>query len=278
MTSSLSTNSTSYVPTSSAVYSLKSTMDTLSSEIQSMQDRMNPNNRYESKNLGTWSSVSDVDTFLSRFNHDNLYKDGDTELAVGNTISFNVLSSPVKWYIAGFDLEHNQTAADGTTYDNGYGICLIPVSYINSNATTYHDNISTLNGYISSDMHTKKIPYYVPDLNKILGSHLVQRNVLLSSSKDNSTGHSNGYTWTTAYGTLMSVGQCTGTFASHKTKYDDGEANYKLPLFDHIGIAYQNYWLRNYYGSQAYYVSYDSNIRTNTVNGTCYLRPMIYIR
>ena len=23
-------------------------------------------------------------------------------------------------------MEHNQIAADGTTYDNGYGICLIP--------------------------------------------------------------------------------------------------------------------------------------------------------
>ena len=85
-------------------------------------------------------------------------------------------------------------------------------------------------------MHTSHLPDIVTNLQNVLGSHIVQRNVLLSSSVD-SNYHSNAYTWTTAYATLMSIGQITGTFAANRNKYDDGEANYKLPLFN-----YENYW------------------------------------
>ena len=83
-------------------------------------------------------------------------------------------------------------------------------------------------------MHTTTLPTVVTKLKTVLDTHVVNRNVLLSSSVDR-TG-STAYTWTTADATLMSVGQMTGTFASHNNKYDDGEANYKLPLFN-----YENY-------------------------------------
>lgn len=68
--------------------------------------------------------------FLSRFTHENNYKDGDIELAVGNRLwigdGSSISSSYKLWIIAGFDIEYNQTAADGTTYMNGHGIALIP--------------------------------------------------------------------------------------------------------------------------------------------------------
>lgn len=126
-------------------------------------------------------------------------------------------------------MEHNQLAADGTTFDNGYGICMIPRTKLTT-ATWNTDSI--LDGaYNSSTMHTSHLPGIVTKLQRVLGSHIVQRNVLLSSSVDRN-GYSNAYTWTTAYATLMSIGQMTGTFTENENNYDDGKANYKLPIFN----------------------------------------------
>ena len=77
-----------------------------------------PNERYESKYLGTWSSSTDMDVFFNRFNHDTNYKDGETKLSLGNYVTINDGTYNVQWEIAGFDMEHNQSAADGTVYDN----------------------------------------------------------------------------------------------------------------------------------------------------------------
>ena len=55
-----------------------------------------------------------------------------TPAKLGNYIQFYYDSRfSAEWEIAGFNCEHNQTAADGTVYDNGYGILLIPKTYIN---------------------------------------------------------------------------------------------------------------------------------------------------
>ena len=275
-------NSNDYVPTSALMYSMQADIDALDTAVQQLQFELdNPNKRYESISLGTWSSVSDVDTFLSRFNHGNVYKDGNTKLALGNYVTIQDGTYNAIWEIAGFDLEHNQTAADGTVYDNGYGICLIPKTY----ATTGKWNLeNTLTGaYMSSTMHTSVIPSIHTELRYILGSHLVQRNVLLSSDID-SDWHSNAYTWTTSYATLMSVGQMTGTFAANRNKYDDGEANYKLPLFDHEKYyTSSTLWTRcisGGYGSYGAYTVYSNNtlITAYNVVGTYGVRPLIYIR
>ena len=67
-----------------------------------------------------------MNTFFSRFNRSTVYKDGNTKLRVGNYVTIQDGTYNAVWEIAGFDMEHNQTAADGTVYDNGYGICMIP--------------------------------------------------------------------------------------------------------------------------------------------------------
>ena len=142
-----------------------------------------------------------------------------------------------------------------------------------------------------------------PALQSILGSHLINRNVLLSSSISSiDESGASAYKWTTAYCTLMSVCQITGSFGNHCTKYDDGEANYKLPLYNFISYYYTNdnynYWLRNTWGSYGpdqgssagrycAYRTYTDNyydtgkgyyVVNNTTNGSYGVRPMIYIR
>ena len=181
-------------------------------------------------------------------------------------------------------MESNQLAADGTTYDNGYGICLIPQNPL----TTAKWNASnTIEGaYKSSTMHTSHLPNIVTNLQNVLGSHIVNRNVLLSSSVD-SKYHSNAYTWTTAYATLMSVGQMTGTFAANRNKYDDGEANYKLPIFNSKDFKIGSYfWSRGVWGkgpSDSGYCAWevigaDYVVNFRRVNNTCGVRPLIYLR
>ena len=251
-----------------------------------MNDQLDPNKRYESKSLGTWSSTSDVDTFLSRFNHDNLYKDGDTELALGNYVTIEDGANNV-WEIAGFDMEHNQLAADGTTYDNGYGICMVPKTYAGASFRFYrYSEIVPPSGYSSASIHHTDIPNIVTQLENVLASHIVERNVLLSTAIDDDSGKgwSASYSWKNTKATCMSVGQLTGTFASNRNSYDDGEATYKLPLFDHEDFKTgHDFWTRGIYGHDdgtfcAFKVSDVGAIEKYHVYYTCRIRPMIYIR
>ena len=270
-------NSNNYVPTSALMYSMQADIDALSEKIANLQFQLDPpNERYESVNLGTWSSISDVDTFFSRFNHNNNYKDGRTKLSLGNYVTIKDGTYNAIWEIAGFDMESNQLAADGTTFDNGYGICLIPRTQLTTGQ--WNTSNTTAGGYKSSYMHTTVLPGIVTKLKTILGSHIVNRNVLLSSSTDRN--YSNAYTWTTAYATLMSIGQMTGTFAANKNKYDDGEANYKLPIFNSKEYGTGSYfWSRGVSGSSYAWLAYGVGSISSYDTGVSYgVRPLIYLR
>ena len=239
-----------------------------------------PNTRYKSQNLGTLSSTADVDNFLYRCCHDTGYY-GAT---IGSYVTINDGVYNKEWVIAGFDMEHNATAADGSTYDNGYGICLIPKKSLGN--AKWGD--STIKGCNGSTINTSTLPTVANNLKKVLGDHLVLRNVLLSSARDSSY-YASAYEWTTAHCTLMSMGQVTGTFASNSNKYDDGEANYKLPLFNYETWSFDVWaWLRGLHGDfDGGIVGYNFNVYgLTTSGGSDYkycnssngLRPLIYIR
>ena len=259
---------------------MKQKINSLNDTIVNLEYQIdNPNDRnYTSTNLGTWSSVSDVDTFFSRFNRSNNYKDG-IELRVGNYVTIQDGTYNAIWEIAGFDMENNQLAADGTVYDNGYGICMIPQTKVTSGK--WNTSNTTTGGYKSSYMHTTVLPGIVTKLKTILGSHIVNRNVLLSSSIGGiSESSANAYTWTTAYATLMSIGQMNGTFAARNTKYDDGEANYKLPIFNSKDFKTgSHFWSRGVEGSGiAWYVSNSGSLSGGNTSNAIGVRPLIYLR
>ena len=317
-TSSTQVNSNDYIPTSALIYSMNQTLtslndasnklgvqiyntkyavggiptksqfsanDTIQSIIIKMLgdkgqrpiDTSTPNTRYEVKNLGTWSSIKDVDTFLDACNHDTGYY-GAT---IGSYVTINDGTYNKQWIIAGFDMEHNHKASDGKIKDNGYGICLIPKTSLGN--AKWGDN--TIKGYNGSTINTSTLPTVANNLKKVLGSHLIKRNVLLSSARD-SRYYASAYTWTTAYCTLMSVGQITGTFANNRNKYDDGEANYKLPLFNYETWSFDAYaWLRgldgdheNFDGGLVYRLLTAGVSTWHYCSWSCGLRPLIYIR
>ena len=241
-------------------------------------DSSTPNTRYKSQNLGTWSSVSDVDNFLYSCCHNTGYY-GAT---IGSYVTIKDGVYNKEWVIAGFDCEKNHKASDGNTKDNGYGICLIPKKSLGNYVW---DSNSTEKGYGGSEINKNTLPVVANNLRKVLGNHLVQRNVLLSNSRDSSSPwYTNGYAWTTAYCTLMSIGQVTGTFASNKNKYDDGEANYKLPLFNYETWSFDAWaWLRGLYGNFSYVgvvygLTTSGGSDWHYCNGSYGLRPLIYIR
>ena len=282
--SSTQINSTSYIPTSALAYSMQQQITSLNDALTELTPKPatdDPNTRWNNSGY-TWSSTSDVDTFFNRFNHNNNYSDGDTKLNLGDTITINDGTYNAVWMIAGFDMEHNQTAADGTVYDNGYGICMIAS---NSVISAKWNDTNTLNGaYKSSTIHTSTLPTIVTKLKNVLGNHIINRNVLLSSGTDTTNYYSNAYTWTTSYATLMSVGQLTGEFARYRNKYDDGEANYKLPLFNYMDYnTGSGFWSRgicgiynNYYEAWNFYNDFIDFCFVNA--STSGVRPLIYLR
>ena len=320
-TSSTQVNSNDYIPTSALIYSMNQTLtslndasnklgvriyntkyavggiptksqfaatDTVQSIIIKMLgdmgqrpiDSSTPNTRYKVKNLGTWSSVSDVDNFLYSCCHDTGYY-GAT---IGSYVTIKDGTYNKEWVIAGFDCEYNHKASDGTIKDNGYGICLIPKKSLGGFIWSNNSDGYASKGYYGSTMNKTTLPMISNALKKVLGDHLVLRNVLLSSDREGvSPYYANGYTWTTAYCTLMSTGQVTGTFASNTNKYDDGEANYKLPLFNYETWSFDDFaWLRGlctYGGNSGIYGFTTSGSSSyKGCSNVCGLRPLIYIR
>ena len=139
-------------------------------------------------------------------------------------------------------------------------------------------------------MHTTTLPAVANNLKNVLGDHLINRNVLLGNSI-NTTKDTFSYIWTTSYCTLMSGCQLTGKIGEYWNSYDDGEANYKLPLFDYttFRITTSTYWIRGRYynsingiGYHTFY-SFKEGGPIEIGAGPCEnsnigVRPMIYIR
>ena len=246
---------------------------------------------YTSSTVYTINSLSDTNNFCNTYNHDNGYNG----LKLGQRVQINDGTYNKAWYIAGFDCEYNHTASDGSIKDNGYGICLIPT--LNLGTDAWDNSQLEYHPYISSTMHTSTLPTIANNLKNVLGSHLINRNVLLSSEVSN-----RGVTklsWNTSYCTLLSIFQCDGIGTSDHmgSIADDGEANYKLPLFNfryYITCEENNNKdiynsltcnLRNVGTNYTYYISFHAagnmaypRIVTIDITNNRPIRPMIYIR
>ena len=239
-----------------------------------------PNTRYKSQNLGTWSSTADVDNFLNECNHNTKYYGA----ALGSYVTIKDGTYNKEWVIAGFDCERYRGASDNSMYDNGYGICLIPKISLGD---VVWDSRSTENGYYGSEINKITLPTVATNLQKVLGSHLILRKVLLSSAKainsPNYFATASAYTWTTAYCTLMSSCQITGKLASNENKYDDGEANYILPFFKYKTPSFLGGWawlrgISDRYANQGAYNSGTEGAGHSVCTAKRSLYPLIYIR
>ena len=237
----------------------------------------------------TISSVSDANTFCNRFNNASGYKDSSATLHLGDKITIKDGTYNKTWVVAGFDMEHNQVAADGTTYDNGYGICLLPIGVVTT--SKYYTDGSDTNyyySYIVSNVHMTVIPAIISKLQTVLGSHLVERNVLLSSRIElngSEVDENMECVWTKSYGTLLATSYQSGDI-NGQTVANIGEATYALPVFNYTSdysvyfSTYTTFFFRCMMNGHNVYIQNGIGVvkYESTGGKSRGIRPMIYIR
>ena len=176
-----------------------------------------------------------------------------------------------EYVIVGFDLEANNLATDGSSANNGYGVYLITPTWARqcswSNSATIPEPYINSNIRNGSSVDTP----YDDSYRDLIGDHLVERNVLVSSSVDPTSGKPTSYSWSKESITVPTMHNMTG-----ESYADDGELNFLLPLCktaEGIGRLTQDsnfyYWSRNIYGidTDSYFKAWQYGPRYNS--GDC---------
>ena len=212
------------------------------------------NGIYRGKNLGTFTSTAELETFLS----DHEVTTGNfTDLYLGDYFTIQDGTYNANWMIAGFDTEFYKgwldNSSNPTPYITQHHITLIPrVPLFNAQMNSTN---TTSGGYKGSAMHTSTLPTVVSNLQTVLGTHLLKRYALLSSAVDTTRsnmygtagGASSSWEWTEVYATLPSEMQIYGSTVWSSSGYDTGEACMKLPVFNFINyvqFSRWTFWLR----------------------------------
>ena len=220
------------------------------------------NGIYRGKNLGTFTSTAELETFLS--NHE-IATGNFTDLYLGDYFTIQDGTYNANWMIAGFDTEFYKgwldNSSNPTPYITQHHITLIPRAPL-FNAQMNSTN-TTSGGYKGSAMHTSTLPTVVSNLQTVLGTHLLKRYALLSNAVDTTRsnmygtagGASSSWEWTEVYATLPSEVQIYGSTVWSSSGYDTGEACMKLPVFNfinHVQFSRWTFWLRGVASSSTF--------------------------
>lgn len=204
------------------------------------------NGIYRGKNLGTFSTVAEFETFLNTHGVSNgLF----TDLYLGDYFTLKDGTYNKEWEIAGFDTYLHK----GDTELTKHHLALIP----KTNLLTSYMNATndTTGAYYNSYMHQTVIPKVDTAMANILGSHLLERRAFLSNTmtKDVASGAGSGWTgastewaWYTVKSCLMSEVAVYGSKVFSSSFRDIGEDCERLPIFQFKGHSYtrQWFWLR----------------------------------
>ena len=246
------------------------------------------NGIYRGKNLGTFTSTAELETFLS--NHE-IATGNFTDLYLGDYFTIQDGTYNANWMIAGFDTEfYKGWLVDGSSdvqWINQHHITLIPrIPLFNAQMNSTN---TTSGGYKGSAMHTSTLPTVVSNLQTVLGTHLLKRYALLSSAVDTTRsnmfgtagGASSSWEWTEVYATLPSEVQIYGSTIWSSSGYDTGEACMKLPVFNfinHVQFSRWAFWLRGVVSSSDFcHASGSGGARTWAASNSLGVRPVICI-
>ena len=253
------------IPTSSVLTAMNTAISDIQTNLATAQTNYDkyfkkaPNERYRGKNLGVWNTTSDVDKFCSTYTSPNY-----TGLCLGDYVTIMDGTYNAQWMIAGFDTENTNSS------NNGVGICMIPKGVL---GTRQLDPVLVSGGfgfvrglpegYYSTGIRTYMNNTIAPKLQKVLGSHMVNRNVNLTkfkyyyiSSRTEgarrfiNSGDNQGYNAiaTNDYLTLMTWYQIFGPlFGFEPDPWGDG--SYKVydtlvSIFNNTGFIYRSIWDR----------------------------------
>ena len=238
------------------------------------------NNIYKHRDLGTITSSNRDEWIAKHINSDGTFND----IYVGDTVTIQDGTYNAKWVVAGFDTEFNKGDTGLTTHH----ISLIPQTYLFT--APMNDTNTTAGGYAGSKMHKTTLVTVANNLKNALGSHLLERRVLLSNSMSTSiasgagagwTGASNNWAWTSAYCTLLTEVQVYGSTVLSSSFYDVGEGCSQLPLFKFVNYVYFGrfgFWLRAVASSADFARAHGSGVAGNDFASNAYaVRPLITI-
>lgn len=239
-----------------------------------------PNNRFEEKSLGTWSSISDVDSFFNTYNADM----GWDGLSLGNYVSVANSFGTNDWMIAGFETYYNI----GTCRTKG--ITFIPKTYLNVNNThsfTMNDSATTNGGYNGTYMNSTRLVDLASQVGGVIGTHLKSINILVSSGVNGSqsridglTGAANNCGWIDRYLVIPSELQIYGS-SIWGNSFDTGESIAQLPVFAFISpneYDRQDFWVRAVASSTDFaYASQSGDCWHSAANIGRALRPIMYL-
>ena len=264
---------------------IKDTQNRLStvSVLNKMPSLLHPNNRYEDKKIGECSSTLEVEYFFNKYNHANGY-DG---LSLGNYITINDGLYNTDWMIAGFDYYKGK----GGSTDNGYGMLIIPRTYlVGNNQSTWpmHSSNTTEGGFVGSTMYNSTLPSVASQIRSLIGDHCVTISIGLTNSVNTGLSKPNGLTgaaidigWYSKWVTLPSEYQIFGN-SVFGNALEGGCDNIKIPVFNfikHTEYARVDFWLRNVATSTAYsYASQSGDCWYADASRYMYLRPIFYVR
>ena len=228
---------------------LKSQIDNINNDtalLAATGTGLNHNGIYRGKNLGTFSSVSDVESFLTAHKvSSGVFED----LYIGDYFKIQDGTYNVNWAIAGFNTYRHK----GDTNFTNHHIALIPQQPLLT--SKMNDTNDTTGGYYNSYMHQTVIPAIDTNLTRVLGSHLLSRRAMLttginkditSSAYAGWSGSSKTWDWYTVKSCLMSEVAVYGSIVNSSSPFDVGEDCERLPIFHFIGHSYARrlFWLR----------------------------------
>ena len=238
------------------------------------------NNIYKHRDLGTITSSNRDEWIAKHINSDGTFND----IYVGDIVTIQDGVYNAKWVVAGFDTEFNKGKLGFTTHH----ISLIPQTFLFT--APMNDTNTTTGGYAGSKMHTSTLVTVANNLKNALGSHLLERRVLLSNSMNTSidygagdglTGASNGWDWFSAFCTLLTEVQVYGSRVFSSSFYDIGEGCSQLPLFKFVNHVYHGrfaFWLRAVTSSTAFAFAFgDGNASCDGASLALAVRPLITI-
>jgi len=216
---------------------VKQKIDAINNDVEDLKEDIQSLKLPRRKNLGTFTSQAQLESFLSDCGVSSGKFDGDIQIGDYMTIA------GYKCIVAGFDTEYNKGDTALTTHHITF-IADLGSSKMNETNTTTggYEGAATMQSFLSSKE---------TELTAICGSHLLSRRVLTTNSVG-TDGKSSSWAWNTHKLTLMSETQIYGSI-QWGNAYDTGEGYEKLPIFNYLtplqvfGRAYV--WLRGVYST-----------------------------
>ena len=263
----------------------------------------NHNGIYRGTNLGTITSLADIESFLTEH---EVATGKFTNLYVGDYIKIQDGTYNANWCIAGFGTEVNKGSSNIPTKNT---ISLIPTGNLlstsmnstnttgvskNTNnplyATTQGTETAGYQAYWGSDMAQITIPDIEAKLTAILGSHLKTRDVLCTTTMTSSTesmagagltGASTGSAWKAVKAALLTEVQVYGSTVYSSSSYDIGEGYEKLPIFNFTNPVAQgrsHWWLRSVASSANFALSTADGVASSYIaSASRGVRPLIVV-